>query len=90
MAKHAAPTPEELATMMWHIWHLIETETCPNGMSYEERITWQLGAYHAVTQELHKSVNTLVTQGRHVGVTWQQIGDSLGCTKQAAQQRYTN
>jgi hypothetical protein len=39
-------------------------------------------------EQLRYSIFQQVTSARRMGATWKQIGDALGTTKQAAQQRY--
>lgn len=47
-----------------------------------------LAAGASLQQELDRSTPEVVRQARALGATWQAIGEALGMTKQAAQQRF--
>ncbi len=48
----------------------------------------QLAAFTATAREIEDGTRARVWQARQDGATWQQIGDAIGVSKQAAQQRY--
>ena len=50
----------------------------------------QLGLVRIVERAAEMVRKVIVQEARDEGITWQEIGDALGVTKQAAQQRYGN
>ena len=55
-----------------------------------DRALDSLLALRQLREQLAKKEQTLVGYARRLGLSWQQIGEQLGITKQAAQQRYVN
>jgi hypothetical protein len=47
-------------------------------------------AAHVVADEAGHSLERWVGAGRHAGLSWADVGDALGVSRQAAQQRFTN
>lgn len=50
--------------------------------------TQRLGAKAARLAAAEKDLRASVQRARDEGATWQEIGDALGITRQAAQQRF--
>lgn len=49
---------------------------------------WQLGELISLRDEVEDTITVAVAGLREQGHSWQYIGDGLGITRQAAQQRY--
>lgn len=71
------------------------THSC-HGERYTRADCLDAAAVDAVLRDLDKlrgwidgSIDQMVGYSRDSGVTWEAIGDALGITKQAAQQRFT-
>lgn len=47
-----------------------------------------LGACETLAELVHETLQALVDEARAVGHTWQEIGDVLGTSRQAAYQRF--
>ena len=47
-----------------------------------------IGAAHVVADEARLALHRWVDAGRRAGMSWSELGESLGITKQAAQQRF--
>lgn len=47
-----------------------------------------LGIIRIVEQAAEQARRAVVAEARAAGVTWQELGDALGTTRQAAQMRY--
>lgn len=58
------------------------------GVSNSDDILDMIGAVRLVELAADQARRAIVTEARAEGRTWQEIGDALGVSRQAAQQRF--
>lgn len=57
---------------------------------YDARITSKLGTKRRIAEALERLTRGAVEEARQMGLSWSEIGEALGISKQAAHQKYAH
>lgn len=77
-----------LATVVRAVRGLVTETRGPTGGDHPAALLHALGQLADIGERVEWAMLSLVGESRCQGVTWQAVGDALGVTKQAAQQRF--